>query len=991
MSPSGRAQLWLAAPGINLILGLLLITNLANSQVSPDIPWRTLTTQHFRVHFSPGLEDQARRAAANAERAYSLLAAELKPPRPPLDLVIADNVDFTNGYATPFPSNRIILYAHPPVSSSSLRFYDEWNALVVTHELTHIFQLDRARGWWRVAQAIFGRSPAVMPNLYTPAWISEGLAVYYESRLTGSGRLVGTEHGMIARATIADRGGPRLDELSLVSSEFPGGQSAYAYGSLLIDYLARTRGPEHVGEFVERISVAPIPFFLNRASRATFGVSLQDAWREFRDSVTRQTGAAGAPMPGWRELTPEGRDALHPRWRSDSTILYAASTGRESPGVYSVDLDGDRRRIARRNSLEPNVPLADGSLVFAQLEFVDPYRVRSDLYIGRGGSERRLTRGARLSHPDARRSDGAIVAVQAVPATTRLVRVSPDGRAITPITSAVADTQWSEPRWSPDGGRIAAVRRSRDGYAEIVVLDTTGATRTVITRSRSIEATPSWSADGRAIYFSSDRTGVSQLYVALADSSLGPIVPAPLSAAVTGLFHPEQSPAGEWLASALFRADGHHIGVASLTTGAIAADGAMRAGASSGVPAPRAEQAPLPAGVRDTSPARRYSPWRTLVPRYWLPTYGTNEDGAARVGGTTSSEDVIGRHGYAAELQIAPSTRHLNGGLSYRYSGFGNPVVGASLAQFSDYDRVFRSADNVTLGHLRERTHLVAISATLRRPRFRSGSSLSIGAELERATFSTRPDSLLPLLTSFDPSPREYAAIQLSGGWANTQRPALSISSEDGISLSFTARQRWQRGGGTPTTLGVGTLRLYKSLNLPGFSHHVIAARASGGWANAESTSDFGIGGTSGSSVEIFPGFAVGDSPRTFPIRGFPGGIRSGLRAAGGSIEYRAPLFIPTRGFGMLPLFFDKLSLTLFGDAAAVWCPAEAADRFECLGTPLDPDWLASAGGELNLDAALPYDVPYRFRFGVAAPVKGREVSDAIRPVSVYVSLGFPF
>src|SRR5688572_25252778 len=163
-----------------LLTGALIFALLATrapsvgAQVSPDIPWRTIRTEHFQVHYSPGLEENARRAAFNAERAYGQLSAELVPPRGPLDLVIADNVDFTNGYATPFPTNRIVIYTHPPVSASSLRFYDEWSALVITHELVHIFQLDRAKGWWGFAQRIFGRSPPLMPNAYTPSWVTEG-------------------------------------------------------------------------------------------------------------------------------------------------------------------------------------------------------------------------------------------------------------------------------------------------------------------------------------------------------------------------------------------------------------------------------------------------------------------------------------------------------------------------------------------------------------------------------------------------------------------------------------------------------------------------------------------------------------------------------------------------------------------------------------------------------------------------------------------------
>ena len=161
----------------------------ASAQLPPNDDWHTLQTKHFRVHFTPPLEQEARRAAVNAERAYAALATELVPPRGTIDLVVSDNVDYVNGYATPFPSNRIVVFTHPPSNASGLRSYDDWNSLIITHELAHIFHLDRARGIWRVGQAIFGRNPLLFPNAYEPSWVVEGLAVYFESRLTGYGRL----------------------------------------------------------------------------------------------------------------------------------------------------------------------------------------------------------------------------------------------------------------------------------------------------------------------------------------------------------------------------------------------------------------------------------------------------------------------------------------------------------------------------------------------------------------------------------------------------------------------------------------------------------------------------------------------------------------------------------------------------------------------------------------------------------------------------------
>jgi len=245
----------------------LCVARGAPAQVIPNAHWRTIDTKHFHVHFTPALEPAARRAATSAERAYAKLAAQLVEPRGPIDLVVADNVDFANGSTTPFPTNRVIVYAHPPLDELSLRFYDDWLELVITHELTHVFHLDRTRGWWRVAQRVFGRSLALFPNFYLPGWVTEGLAVYYESDLTGFGRVEGTYEPMIITSTARTHGMLGIDKWSLATTRFPYGDIAYGEGALFMDYLARTRGAPSIPRFVERSSGTTIPFRLNHMAK----------------------------------------------------------------------------------------------------------------------------------------------------------------------------------------------------------------------------------------------------------------------------------------------------------------------------------------------------------------------------------------------------------------------------------------------------------------------------------------------------------------------------------------------------------------------------------------------------------------------------------------------------------------------------------------------------------------------------------------------------
>jgi len=332
-----------------LFLGLFAASTPA--QVAPNLDWRTLKTQHFYVHFNPATEALARRIAADAERAYVELSRELHPPRGSIDIVISDDVDLSNGSATPTPTNRLIIYANPPVSESALRYTNDWGQLVVTHELTHIFHLDRSRGVWALGQKIFGRAALLFPNSYSPSWLTEGLAVYEESKITGAGRIEGSEHRMIARSFALDHRFPSIGALSLAQGNFPFGETAYSFGSLFVDHLAKSRGDAHVREFVDKSAANLIPYLVNIPAKQAFGETFSRGWKEFRDSVGRSIRAeSAAPLAGWEQLTRDGTFVLAPRWLSDSAIVYSGTPGRESFGAYRVGLDGKRKRIGRRNN-----------------------------------------------------------------------------------------------------------------------------------------------------------------------------------------------------------------------------------------------------------------------------------------------------------------------------------------------------------------------------------------------------------------------------------------------------------------------------------------------------------------------------------------------------------------------------------------------------------------------------------------------------------------
>lgn len=293
---------------------------------------------------------------------------------------------------------------------------------------------------------------------------------------------------------------------------------------------------------------------------------------------------------------------------------------------------------------------------------------------------------------------------------------------------------------------------------------------------------------------------------------------------------------------------------------------------------------------------------------------------------------------------------------------------------------------------------------TFTRPRARNFASVTIGGDIETRDYNSDPDTLLAALPPLYAQTIRYPSVFGSAAWSNTRRPPLSISREDGISVSVSARQRWRNspenlpsnnagsaGSRSWSRSVIGVTAAYRSLDLPGFAHHVVALRAAAGYADSRAISGFSAGGLSGTTIEVIAGVGLGNERRTFGVRGFPPSAERGTRAFAGSLEYRAPIAAPSRHVRYIPLLFDRFSATAFADAGRAYCPGAVVQAVTVCSDPGGANpWLASVGAELNLDAAIYYDVPARIRFGFAVPTASREYGRA-KSVSLYLTFGSSF
>jgi hypothetical protein len=299
-SAQSAADLWTTRSA--LLLAALVLTASAEgaTRYDPALRFRSLTTRHFVIHFHQGEETMARRLAVVAEEVHAELTVRMGGvPRRRTHVILVDQTDEPNGWATPVPYDLIEISAVPPTGVSTIGNVTDWLRLVFTHEYAHVLHLGRSLGWARVPRRIFGRVPFAFPNLSLPLWQIEGLATFEES-VAGEGRVHAEDfHAIVTEAARAGRFEP-LDRLSGGLVDWPDGDGWYAYGAFFHAYLAERFGPATLRELSDR-TAGRVPYVTAGAFEKVFGRSLQDLWRDFRSA--QEPTSSGTPYPVVERLT----------------------------------------------------------------------------------------------------------------------------------------------------------------------------------------------------------------------------------------------------------------------------------------------------------------------------------------------------------------------------------------------------------------------------------------------------------------------------------------------------------------------------------------------------------------------------------------------------------------------------------------------------------------------------------------------------------------
>jgi Tol biopolymer transport system component len=427
--------------------------------------WYFIQSSHFDIYFSIGGEYIAEFTADAAESAYVLISKSFRyqlTNRVPIVIYNSHNefqqTNVVNSYleegiggVTELFKNRVVL----PFEGDYKKFRH-----VIHHELVHAVINDMFYG---------GSIQSIITNnitLQLPLWFNEGLAEYEALRWD-------TNSDMFIRDATIHEYLPPVQYLS--------GYFAYRGGQSLWHYIATKYGDQKIGEILSRIRGSRS---VDQGFRAAIGLSVEE---------------------------------LSDRWQKEQKVLYWPDIAkRQEPSDYAKRLTDHTKDGSFYNTSPAISPQGD------RLAFISNRDDYFDVFIMNvidGTIQDKLVNGQRtadfeelhlLTPGMAWSSDGKRLALATKSGAEDVIIIIDVDSGHEEKLELGLDGIFSID-WTPNidstnpGGTLAFIGTSR-GRSDVYTYDLDSKRLTNLTNDVFSDADPVWSADGRTIYFSSDRT-----------------------------------------------------------------------------------------------------------------------------------------------------------------------------------------------------------------------------------------------------------------------------------------------------------------------------------------------------------------------------------------------------------------------------------------------------------------------------------------------------
>ncbi|MDB5095892.1 MAG: hypothetical protein JWM80_313, partial [Cyanobacteria bacterium RYN_339] len=481
----------------------------------PERSWLVKESAHFSLHYYPGIEKTADRLLRAAEEAYPKLQEDFGVTGFAAKIPIIINQDaFFNGEAEPI-KDRITL--DPQLASSSVIGTQRF----VAHELAHVMSF---------ASVDSGNKMGMLQNVGgLPTWFLEGIAQYEAEYWYPS------NDRMLRLHTLE---GSLLTETERENFRMLGvhaGAAGYNEGYALTKYIFDTYGRDKVKVLMGNLKDGKHTF--EQAIEVTFGQNLPAitaAWHlALKDGYKSQIAGMQDTVPGATKListykgevnvqprlSPDGKKLAYLTSRYQDSFLYLRGNVMGMLSLYVADADGRNPQMipVGKGAVSNYAWSADGKkLLYSRVVGDATGNPCFDLFVYDMEAKKtdRLTTNEMANSMAWRPSTNQVLYVSIKDGKNTVKIVDTATKKAKVVLVGDGDTQFIQPAWSPDGLRVAMASHQPGSAAHLVTLEPDTGRLAQITAGapRQTDGEPTWTADGKHLVFTSDRTGMTNLY-----------------------------------------------------------------------------------------------------------------------------------------------------------------------------------------------------------------------------------------------------------------------------------------------------------------------------------------------------------------------------------------------------------------------------------------------------------------------------------------------
>jgi hypothetical protein len=254
---------------------------------------RRLETDDVELYYPAAHREAAERVARRATECLRRFRELQRTERPrERALLFLTSANFNNAYVTGQAIGEPLHSVNPlQTSLELLHWYGLSGAAaddVSCHEMFHFAHFEQVEAFWKVVNTVVG--PVVPSQIFLERWFTEGVAQYYEGRIT---RPVGRPNSPLYRGSfesfVASRGGSLSPgDLSTNQRELFPYSGAYLTSLPFVEWLVSTYGEDALWELMDRQGRAFFaPFAVSLRFNDVYGKALGDLVSAWSKSLER--------------------------------------------------------------------------------------------------------------------------------------------------------------------------------------------------------------------------------------------------------------------------------------------------------------------------------------------------------------------------------------------------------------------------------------------------------------------------------------------------------------------------------------------------------------------------------------------------------------------------------------------------------------------------------------------------------------------------------